>query len=155
MSTSWPSMRLFTTTVLNASTEPRPLRYTGRSRVSALATATGMVIDIPPRPPGPFLPPAACGFCELQPAKPNAKAHSPVQPASLYHERLSIFILCSLLGEDLANLTLCGFRLLRNRKFRISNSGRTLSHPRLSTLSEHPQVLFDGRMIILRASFCK
>src|SRR5262249_17292416 len=154
MSTSWPSMRLFTATVLNASTEPRPLKYTGRSRVSALATATGMVMVIPRPPPGPFLP-AACGFCELQPATPNGKAHSPAQPASLYHEHLRIFVLCSLLGEDLANLTLSGNRLSRNLKFRISNSGRTSSLLGLSTLTELPQTLFDGRMIILRASFCK
>src|SRR5215467_5885527 len=103
MSTNWPSMRLFTTTVLKAPTEPSPLRYTGRSRVSALATATDIVIPMPPRPPGPFLPPAACGFCELpQPAKLTVRAQRAAQPARRYHERLSIPCPLSSLGEEFA-----------------------------------------------------
>src|ERR1700730_18450878 len=41
---SCPSTRLFTLTVLEAVTLPRPFRYTGTSRRSAVATATGTTV---------------------------------------------------------------------------------------------------------------
>src|ERR1022692_2738385 len=37
----WPSMRVFKATVLKASTEPSPVRYTGKSRCWTVATPTG------------------------------------------------------------------------------------------------------------------
>src|SRR5437763_5658700 len=61
--TSCPSRRLLITTVLNAPTDPNPVRYTGRSRVSALATATEITCAPAPwRPPLPRPPfPCCCG----------------------------------------------------------------------------------------------
>ena len=46
---SWPSTRLFTLTVLEAVTLPSPLRNTGTSRRSAVATATGTTIWVEAR----------------------------------------------------------------------------------------------------------
>src|SRR5712692_8692326 len=46
---SCPSTRLFTLTVLEAVTLPRPFRYTGTSRRSAVATATGTTVWVEAR----------------------------------------------------------------------------------------------------------
>src|SRR5262249_40977019 len=89
-------MRLFTTTVLNASTDPSPLKITGRSRVSAFATQTDTLMD--PRSWLFLPPPAACGFGdEVQPASNATPAITPSQ--QINHGECELFNIQVLSGQ--------------------------------------------------------
>ncbi len=145
---NWPSMRLFTTTVLKASTDPRPSSRIGRSRTSAVATATGMVICAPPRPPLP--PPPFCLASALvwpQPPNTNAKhahitAETPVCGVKVLTSVLS--------GQDPGNLK--SYQTSTFQQLPVSGGGRTARNVPIRRLTA-PAILFDVKSEVSTLDF--
>src|SRR5579871_2375302 len=141
-------MRLLTATVLKASTDPRPFSRTGRSRTSAVATATGMAPCAPPRPPLPLF----CFESALvlpQPIMINARQmHTQVRPTKLV---VKCFDICPLRGS-LGNLkSYTDFDFSAIAGYRRGPIPLGMCRCELTA----PTILFDGINGVYDTSFCK